>query len=160
MSGVPRMSSWATPDRRVLVSLSDAVLTVFEQHVQDDCGFESGGILIGSVHGPNIAVCEATTPTQWDKRFRFLFERMPFDHSFIARARWRASDGKARYLGEWHTHPQDLPAPSRMDRVEWNALSRKRADGRPMLAIIVGRRCFYMELVPREGVGSILRQVE
>ena len=155
-----RMSSWATSDQRVLLSLSDAVLAAFEQHVQGNSDFESGGILIGSVHGPNIAVREATTPTRWDRRFRFLFERMPFRHSLIARARWKASQGKARYLGEWHTHPQDFPRPSPVDRAEWNALARRRADGRPMLAVIVGRRSLYIELVPNDGVGPVFLEVE
>lgn len=155
-----RMSSWATPDRRVLLSLSDAVLAVFEQHVQGDADFESGGILIGSVHGPNIIVSEATTPTRWDRRFRCLFERMPFGHRLIARTRWKASQGKARYLGEWHTHPQDFPRPSSVDRAEWNVLARKRADGRPMLAVLVGRRGLYVELVPRNGEGPVLARLE
>ena len=103
--------------------------------------------MLGTVHGSNIIVVEATAPTIRDKRFQYLFERMPFGHSSIARARWRGSRGTVRYVGEWHTHPQDYPRPSGLDRTEWNKLSRKRADGRPMLAVIVGRKDLYVELV-------------
>lgn len=151
------VSSWATPDHRVLLSLPKTVLTVFEKHIQENDGDrEAGGLLIGTVHGSNIALVEATEPTLFDKRLRYFFERMPFGHSTIAEARWRESRGTVRYLGEWHTHPQDYPSPSGVDRTEWSQLSRQRLDKRPMLAVIVGRKGLYIELVPCIGVGPIL----
>ena len=151
---MPFMNSWATPDRRVLLSFAESVIAVFELHIQAqpfDC--EVGGLLLGAVHGASIAVVEATAPTTWDRCLRCFFERMPFGHSSIARARWKTSGGTVRYAGEWHTHPQDYPLPSRLDRTEWNKLSRKRADGRPLLAVIVGRKSLYIELVPHAGIG-------
>lgn len=153
---MPFIDSWVAPDQRVLIHLAEPVLAVFKRHIQEqpsDC--EAGGLLLGTVHGSNIAVVEATIPTFWDKRFRFLFERAPFGHSSIAKARWKASGGTVRYIGEWHTHPQDFPLPSRIDRTEWNALSCTRLDGRPMLAVIVGRQDLYVELVPHSGPGQI-----
>lgn len=155
------MNSWATPDRRVLVSFADPAIAVFESHLQarpSDC--EAGGLLLGTVHGSNIVVTEVTVPTTWDKRLQYFFERMPFGHSAIARARWKASGGTVRYVGEWHTHPQDYPRPSGLDRTEWNKLSRKRADGRPMLAVIVGRKSLYVELVPHAGIGPAMTPTE
>ena len=73
------MNSWATPDRRVLVNFAESVIAIFDRHIQalpSDC--EAGGLLLGTVHGSNIMVVEATVPTTWDKRFQYLFERMPF----------------------------------------------------------------------------------
>jgi len=155
---MPFINSWATPDRRVLLSLTESVLEVFQIHVQArPTDNEAGGLLIGSVHGSNIALTEATAPTTWDKRLRYFFERMPFGHRSIAQKRWRESGGTMRYLGEWHTHPEDFPSPSTVDRTEWNELSRKRADGRPLVAIIVGRRGLYIELVPHSGTGPAMR---
>lgn len=151
------MNAWATPDRRILVSFADPVIAVFESHVQtrpSDC--EAGGLLLGTVHGSNIVVTDVTLPTIFDKRLQFLFERMPFGHSAIARARWKTSGGTIRYVGEWHTHHQDYPRPSGLDRAEWNSLSCKREDGRPMLAVIVGRKRLYVELVPRAGIGPAM----
>ena len=103
---------------------------------------------------------QATVPTAWDKRFRYLFERMPFGHEAIALSRWTESQGTVRYLGEWHTHPEDYPYPSSLDRSEWNRLSAQRRDKRPMLAVIVGRKSLYVELVPSLGRGSVLTPVE
>lgn len=158
---MPFMTSWATPDQRVLLSLAEPVIAVFQRHIQarpSDC--EAGGLLLGTVHGSSLAVTEATVPTTWDTRLQSFFERMPFGHSSIAQARWKASSGMVRYLGEWHTHPQDYPYPSGLDRTEWNKLSRKRSDGRPMLAVIVGRKGLYVELVPHAGIGSMMAPMD
>ena len=161
MSCMQFMSSWATDDRRTLLHFSESTLETFCQHVQaSDTDCEAGGLLLGSVHGAHMHIEQATVPTVWDKRFRYLFERMPFVHEAIALARWTASQGAVRYLGEWHTHPEDHPHPSGLDRLEWSRLSAKRRDKRPMLAIIVGRKSLYAELVPISGRGSAFAPME
>lgn len=150
------VSDWATEDYRTLLSMPEQILRVFKTHVQQQDGSEAGGLLLGTVHGANMALVEATVPTRWDKRFQYLFERMPFGHRAIAEKRWRLSGGTVRYLGEWHTHPQDYPSPSSIDRTEWISLARNRLDGRPLLVVIVGRKGLYVEMVPSAGRGSVL----
>lgn len=146
------MNSWGSSDSRTLLHFSDAVIDVFSQHIQLlDGDNEAGGILLGSVHGPHMLIEQATVPTEYDKRFRSLFERMPVGHETIAINRWTTSKGTIRYLGEWHTHPEDYPSPSSLDRAEWSLLAMKRRDKRPMLAVIVGRKSLYVELVPSLG---------
>lgn len=158
---MPFISSWATADRRVLLSFLPPVLEVFLQHVQAGrSDSESGGLLLGTVHGSNILITEATVPTMWDKRLRYFFERLPFGHHEIAQARWKASGGTVRYIGEWHTHPEDYPNPSGLDRSEWNRLSLKREDKRPLLAVIVGRKTLYVEIVPNIGIGPVMSSLE
>ena len=85
---------------------------------------------------------------------------MPFGHAAIALARWTGSQGTVRYLGEWHTHPEDHPQPSGLDRLEWIRLSARRLDKRPMLAVIVGRKSLYVELVPSSGRDTVFTPVE
>lgn len=155
------VDSWATPDRRILLNLEQPVIAVFERHIQArpiDC--EAGGILLGTVHGSSIVVTEATIPTTSDICLHNYFERMPFGHSSVARVRWKASGGTVRYVGEWHTHPQEYPYPSALDRVEWNKLSWLRSDGRPLLAVIVGCKSLYVELVPPAGPGLSLTPIK
>lgn len=155
------MSSWATIDRRTLLYFSEPTLNTFCQYVQaGGSDLEAGGLLLGTVHGAHMQIEQATIPTAWDNRFRYLFERMPFGHEAIALDRWLASQGTVRYLGEWHTHPEDYPQPSDLDSSEWNHLSAKRLDKRPMLAVIVGRKSLYVELVPKKGQGMKLIPVE
>lgn len=151
------MSSWRADDKRILLHFSEPTLDTFCHHVQGcDIDCEAGGILLGSVHGVHLLIEQATAPTAWDRRSRYLFERMPFGHDAIALSRWTVSKGTVRYLGEWHTHPEDHPHPSGLDRSEWSCLSAKRLDQRPMLAVIVGRKSLYVELVPSSGRGSVL----
>ena len=155
------LSSWATGDKSRMLHFSTATLETFCQHIQgSDADREAGGLLLGFVHGAHLLIEQATVPTAWDKRFRYLFERMPFGHEAIALSRWTASQGTIRYLGEWHTHPEDHPHPSGLDRSEWSRLSAKRRDKRSMLAVIVGRKSLYAELVPRSGRGSVFTPVE
>lgn len=151
------ISSWATEDRRTLLHFSESTLGTFFGHIQvNDSDCEAGGLLLGSVHGTHLLIEQATVPTARDRRFRYIFERMPFGHETIALTRWTASQGTIRYLGEWHTHPEDQPNPSNLDRSEWNRLSAERLDKRAMLAVIVGRKSLYVELVPSSGQGLVL----
>jgi len=155
------MNSWGTPDRRTFVTLSDQVLEVLHRHVQRrDADAESGGILLGHVRGDSLEIFEATVPTVWDKRKRYFFERMPFGHQLLASERWTASNGTVRYLGEWHTHPEDFPIPSQLDLTEWAALANKRKDNRAMLALIVGRCGLHLELAFGTGVNVQLEHIE
>ena len=155
------LGSWATGDKGTLLHFSAATLQTFNQHIQGtDADCEAGGLLLGSVHGGHLLIEQATVPTAWDKRFRYLFERMPFGHEAIALSRWTATQGTVRYLGEWHTHPEEHPHPSSLDRKEWNRLASRRRDKRPMLAVIVGRQSLYIELVPSMGCGPVLIPVE
>jgi len=155
------MSSWMTNDKKTLLHFSHSVLDVFCQYIQmHHTDREAGGLLLGSIHGGHLWIEQATVPTMRDKRSRHLFERMPFGHDAIALARWTASQGTVRYLGEWHTHLQDQPHPSALDRSEWSRLSEKRRDKRPMLAVIVGRKTLHVELVPKSGRSSVFLPVE
>ncbi|WP_340648705.1 Mov34/MPN/PAD-1 family protein [Pseudoxanthomonas winnipegensis] len=155
------MSAWGTSDRQTLVHFSERTIAVFQDHIQREAtDAEAGGLLLGTVHGNHMLIEQATTPTKWDKRFRTLFERMPFGHRAIALSRWNASKGTVRYLGEWHTHPEDNPQPSGLDRSEWNRLAGLRQDQRSMLAVIVGRHNLYVELTPKQGLGPTLIGLE
>lgn len=110
-------NDWSSADQRKLIHLSPATLDVFARYVQDsDQAPESGGLLLGTVHGEHLIIEQATAPTVWDLRLRTFFHRSAIGHAKVALDRWRASRGTVRYLGEWHTHPEDYPTPSGLDR--------------------------------------------
>lgn len=150
------VSDWALADGGQLLNFSDEVLGVFERNVQVGDLPESGGVLLGTVHERGMLVTMATTPTRLDRQLRYLFERLPFGHRAVARRQWRQSAGTTRYIGEWHTHPQDIPAPSGIDLNEWRKLAQKRADKRPLLAVIVGRHGLHVELAHGNGYRELL----
>ncbi|RMR52237.1 hypothetical protein ALP83_101931 [Pseudomonas syringae pv. actinidiae] len=146
------ISEWAANEGRNLIYFQPQVLETFSSYVQVKSNdLEAGGLLLGYVRGSHLEIVEATVPTKFDKRFRYLFERMRDLHDAIAHKRWAQSDGKIRYLGEWHTHSENNPSPSGIDLREWHALATKRKDGRPVLGVIVGRHGLYVENTPRQG---------
>lgn len=150
------MSDWTLAGGGLLLNFSDEVRGVFDKNVQVGDLPESGGVLLGTVHERGLLVTVATTPTRLDRQFRYLFERLPFGHRAVARRQWRQSAGTTRYIGEWHTHPQDIPVPSGIDLNEWQKLAKKRADKRPLLAVIVGRNGLHVELVYGNGHRELL----
>lgn len=152
-----RVSDWTLGDGSVLLNFSDEVRGVFEKNVQVGDRPESGGVLLGTVHERGLLVTVATTPTRLDRQFRCHFERLPFGHRAVARRLWRSSAGTIRYIGEWHTHPQDIPTPSGIDLDEWRKLANVRSDKRPLLAVIVGCQGLHVELAHGDGRRQLLR---
>ncbi len=151
------VSGWTTPDKRILVNFDDKVLDVFRQHIQRlGSDAEAGGLLLGEVRGGHLNLVDATFPAAGDLRSRYSFERLPQGHAEVAQKMWSDSRGTVRYLGEWHSHPQDLPIPSGIDQSEWKRLASKRKDKRPVLAVIVGRAGLHVELVSSNGDGRVL----
>jgi integrative and conjugative element protein (TIGR02256 family) len=152
------VGSWATEGSLSFVHLEPEVLETFNEYVQGVRDLESGGILLGCVRGPHLQIIEATTPSPKDRRSRFSFERDDFHHYSTAMKRWEESNGIIRYIGEWHTHPEDYPSPSSIDLREWRALAASRIDGRPLLALIVGRKGLHLEFM--RGNGTRVRLCE
>jgi len=151
------IGGWSTADKRALVNFDERVLAVFRQHIQHRAtDTEAGGLLLGEVRGDHLNLVEATFPTADDLRARYSFERLPQGHATVAQKLWSESRGTVRYLGEWHSHPEEHPIPSGIDRSEWRRLASDRKDKRAFLAVIVGRTDLYVELLPARGNGHVL----
>lgn len=147
------VNTWTDLGAEQLVYLHRQPLEIFTRYLQEGIDSkEAGGILLGHVRGEHLEIIEATEPSVWDKRFRFLFERMPYFHHRLAMKRWKESNGLVRYVGEWHTHPQSYPTPSSLDLKEWQLLAADRVDGRPLLALIVGCKDLHIEYM--SGIGQ------
>lgn len=149
-------NEWISQDNKTLLYFETGALNQFSKYIQSKGTTpESGGLLLGTIHGDHLIVKEITTPTIWDKCRRYLFERSPMGHSKVADDRWRESHGLVRYIGEWHTHPEDYPLPSSLDIMEWQKLAEQRADKRSLLAVIIGRKGMYIELISSGGQRTI-----
>tara|TARA_R110001592_G_scaffold362332_2_gene675822 strand:+ start:74 stop:544 length:471 start_codon:yes stop_codon:yes gene_type:complete len=146
------MTTWRRLADEQFVYFSEDVLEIFERHVQSDEGTEAGGILLGHVRGKHLEVLEASEPTRQDRRLRYFFERMIHCHKSLADRRWQETKGLVRYIGEWHTHPQEVPSPSHIDLDEWETLAKSRVDRRPLLAVVVGRQNLHVELMHADGM--------
>jgi integrative and conjugative element protein (TIGR02256 family) len=124
-------------------------------HVQKWCWQrEAGGVLLGRhlLDSEDVVVDEVTGPQSSDRRTRFSFFRSK-KHEHIAKERWLAEANTIAYLGLWHTHPEDSPTPSSVDREDWQqAVTNDAFDGARLFFPIVGRREIRVWTKSRSGV--------
>lgn len=144
------------PDPRAMISRDGCVLidrTVLTtlQATAEDARFrhEVGGVLIGFQRPPHLHICGASTPQARDRASPLHFHRSPEGHQDFAEAAWRRSGGHITYLGEWHSHPQDRPVPSSIDRGSW--ARTRHLQGRPLVFLIVGHEDLWLSVQPSSG---------
>lgn len=105
---------------------------------------ESGGILLGSWRSNTSSIDEGTlfhaevtdntVPSEEDCQKRFSFLRQSFHHVEYAFSLWKRSNREVSYIGEWHTHPEDNPTPSKTDISQW----KSKLKGQKAILIIIG----------------------
>ncbi|HAT4214908.1 Mov34/MPN/PAD-1 family protein [Clostridium perfringens] len=127
------------------IIINEQVIDIIKKYIQIGSKFESGGMLIGSflVNGNMIEINDITEPQkEEDKTSRFTFYRS-YMHNEILSFKWKESNYTKMYLGEWHTHPQQIPKPSLVDKCSWNKLLKSSVtDSNLLIFIIVGFTCF------------------
>lgn len=120
------------------VIFSDVVLAIFENHRQvTPHSHESGGIVFGQVVGNIIYINRASTPNSFDKSSRYRFERDKRAAQILVTYEYLNSDKKITYLGEWHTHPENIPTPSGQDRTMIKDQYKTSTLNEPFLLLII-----------------------
>lgn len=74
---------------------------------------EAGGQLFASFAENHLLIVEATGPRKKDRRSRFSF--LPHRPSEQKEISERYKRSQLHYVGDWHTHPEQKPHPSRRD---------------------------------------------
>lgn len=114
-------------------------------------GPERGGSLIGRriANSPDVVVDLVLGPLDADASSPVSFVRSGA-HQSLVDSEWEASAGTSNYLGDWHTHPEAVPSPSRRDLATWVRLVRAQtAEHQPLFFVIVGgleQRCWEANL--------------
>ena len=102
--------------KKYRIVFSEQVIRILRLHCERSMSLsESGGILLGQVVQRNLYILKASIPTKKDRASRFMFLRNKNNAQSIIDYEFENSDGRTIYLGEWHTHPVRLPAPSKKD---------------------------------------------
>lgn len=134
--------SFARPGGGVL-ELSDAAVQTLLRHRQlRPADTEAGGVLLGRlIQGSSDVVIDvATPPSPSDRRSRFSFFRARKPAQEAVDRAWRQSGQVVNYLGEWHSHPEDHPSPSCIDKRDWKKILTHATFEQDFLVfIIVGR---------------------
>lgn len=101
---------------------------------------EAGGALVGRhlKGGNDVIVDGATLPMPGDRRTRVSFQRRASGHAAAIDLAWQVSEGTQTYLGEWHTHPELRPSPSRTDFRDWSRKLHEDEYSGVLFFVIVG----------------------
>lgn len=133
-----RSFRYRVPDSDQILELSSAVIQTFAHHRQVGHLPEAGGLLFARFYLPLIVIEEATGPSPLDKRTRHSFFPCKGIRRRLIRHRF---DVGLHFVGEWHTHPQTRPTPSRMDLESmYDSFIRSKHDLNAFVLIIVGTR--------------------
>lgn len=129
---------------------SDEQLVVFTEYVlsklslyrqNDNLSYEAAGVLIGERRGCHLVVCDLSVPGEGDIRSRYGVNRKGKHHQKKVDDCFRMSGGFQQYLGEWHTHPEDIPTPSYRDKQSWIS---NIVETKAMVVVIVGRKKMWV----------------
>lgn len=134
------------------ISISTNVLDIFDKYIQDTIEKkESGGILLGQVVDNNIYVMRASVPNKFDKSGRYKFIRNKKAAQILIDYEFINSKKKTIYLGEWHTHPENIPTPSKVDiRMLEQQFNNNNINEKYLLLIIKGCQKTYVGLYDGE----------
>ncbi|MHC2276473.1 integrative and conjugative element protein (TIGR02256 family) [Bradyrhizobium diazoefficiens] len=127
--------------QQIAVRLSPQALATFDAHRQRRFYHrEAGGQLFARVRGNDWEIVAATGPRSRDRRGRFSFRpHRASEQEEIFRHHELGLD----YVGDWHTHPEDVPTPSSDDLSSIAELVRRSTHHLPgFLLVIVGRQHF------------------
>lgn len=102
---------------------------------------ESAGVIIGERRGMHLVIRTVSVPGDADIRTRFEVNRIGKHHQDKVNTAFRESSGTWQYLGEWHTHPENVPSPSMTDYSSWN---KNLCSPDPLILIIVGRTHWWV----------------
>lgn len=131
------------------VVFTSEVISLFEKYKQiEKKQHESGGILLGKIYNDLIIIDNISEPSKEDKSGRYYFYRDVKKAQKITEMAWQESNGERIYLGEWHTHPEDIPTPSWDDKkLIKDMLKYSRMEINFLFMVIIGRVSPYVAIL-------------
>lgn len=143
------------------IILHDQALDIMNKFIQkNNKQHESGGILLGKIIDGEINIMKVSTPTELDKSSRYNFERNRLSGQIVVNYEFQNSNGQTIYLGEWHTHPEDVPTPSSTDITMITSQFKKNVLNTDFLLLIIrGRKELYFGIQDKTGLNHRLIKI-
>ncbi len=134
--------------RKIEISITRSVLNLIEKFKQTSKNAnESGGILLGQVADDKVYILKVSTPNKFDKASRYSFDCNKDAAQVIIDYEFNNSGRKTIYIGEWHTHPENFPNPSGVDRKMIDNQYFKNKLNEPFLILIIqGLKGLYIAI--------------
>lgn len=107
---------------------------------------EAGGILVGreNISNDNLIIEYFTQPLPNDYQSRTRFKRKDRGHLAFFEKLYIDSKGTFRYVGEWHTHPEDIPCYSIIDYNNWRKIYKECNGKQIHYHFIAGRKAIVI----------------
>lgn len=129
-------------DGLIKLKISDHIFEIIRPYCQMTKKMpESGGIIIGreNISNNNLIIETISEPMKYDKQKRNRFIRKDPEHIIWFEKLYEDSDKTLRYVGEWHTHPEDDPHYSLIDLNNWRRIKEEASNVVDYYHLIAGR---------------------
>ena len=128
------------------VQFTEKVTNILLSYLQkDNAKPEAGGILLGQIKNNNVLINKVSFPSKQDKYSRYSFNRNKKKAQILIDYEFLNSDKKTVYFGEWHTHPEKHPSPSRKDKkMIKSQLTLNKLNEEFILQLILGTEGYYL----------------
>lgn len=136
------------------IVIHDEAIVVLNQFTQKEAGQpEAGGVILGKIMKNEIHIMKLSPPTELDKASRTNFERHRLSAQIVINHEFYNSYKQITYLGEWHTHPEDFPSPSDVDRkMIQEQFSKNKIHTDFLLLFIKGLKVLYIGILNKRGL--------
>lgn len=139
--GVIILRKFILEDKLKLV-IEDEVLSGIYKFNPINYKNENGGILLGKFNKKNntYIITNISTTNSKDRKGKYFFIRNKKQAQMIIDKYWKISNGEINYLGEWHTHDEQYPTPSFVDKqLVKQMLNNKNIEINNVFMIILGK---------------------
>lgn len=138
------------------VSIRESIFEIQKSH---DFKTETGGILAGVYDKENccLRITDMSFPSPEDVRGRLLFYRKSQGHQEFMDGLWETSNYTKAYVGEWHTHDQEEPIPSHVDKRTWRRIAKQNNNFNDCLFMIIGKKVAVVWRVENDVISEIGR---
>lgn len=111
------MRKFILEDKLKLV-IEDEVLSGIYKFNPINYKHENGGVLLGKFNKKEnkYIITNISTTNSKDRKGKYFFIRNKKQAQMVIDKYWKISNGKINYLGEWHTHDDQYPKPSFVDK--------------------------------------------
>jgi integrative and conjugative element protein (TIGR02256 family) len=131
--------------QNINIVVEQNVIDLFNTFRQTGKKPESGGILLGEIYDSEVRIKKASVPTSFDSSSRYMFNRNKKSAQLITDYEFKNSGGTIIYIGEWHTHPENIPTPSSTDiKMITTQFRKNKINETFLLMIIVGLKDVYL----------------
>lgn len=99
-------------DGIIKIKINKSILAIIRSYCQVSRNMpEAGGVILGreNISNDNLIIEAISEPLRNDKQTRTRFIRQDQEHVEWFEKIYVESNNTIRYVGEWHTHPEDVP---------------------------------------------------